>query len=178
VAKVKPERGFTLIELLIVVAIVGIIMTILIPNLLDALQKAKQRSTMVEIRSVGEAWFSWLTDEVSAAAAGSTQTFAFGSLEETLEASELLDMLVESSTMFYIRHVPEHDGWGHPMEYAWSGSPLSARVMGIRSLGRDGQPGPSGDPYTLGPFNATRYDEDIVWLDGFFVRYPAGAKTQ
>ncbi len=173
-----PRKGFTLIELLIVVAIVGIITAILIPNLLDSLQKAKQRSTMAEIRSVGEAWFSWLTDEVSAAAAGSAQTFAFSALTETLEPSDLLDMLFESSSMFYIRDVPARDGWGHPMEYAWSGSPLSARVMGIRSLGRDGQPGPSANPYTLGPFTATRYDEDIVWLDGFFVRYPAGAKTQ
>ena len=25
---------------------------------------------------------------------------------------------------------------------------------------------------------ASNYDEDIVWLDGFFVRYPAGTKTQ
>ena len=174
----RPGRGFTLIELIIVVAIVGIITAILIPNLLDALQKAKQRSTVAEMRAVGQAWFSWLTDEVSAAAAGSTQTFDFGSLDESLTAAELLDLLFESSTMFYIRDVPTRDGWGHPMEYAWSGDLLSAHVMGIRSLARDGLPGPSGDPYTLGPFTATAYDEDIVWLDGFFVRYPAGAKTQ
>ncbi len=174
----RPERGFTLIELIIVVAIVGIIMAILIPNLLDSLQKAKQRSTVAEMRSVGQAWFSWLTDEVSAAAAGSSQTFDFGELDQPLAASELLDKLFQSSSMFYIRDVPANDGWGHPMEYAWSGNPLSAHVMGIRSLGRDGLPGPSGNPYTLGPFASTAYDEDIVWLDGFFIRYPAGIKTQ
>lgn len=173
-----PRRGFTLIELLIVVAIIGIITAILIPNLLDSLQKAKQRATVAEMRSVGQAWFSWLTDEVSAAAAGSTQTFEFGSLSATLTPTELLDQLFQTTTMFYIRDVPVRDGWGHPLDYAWSGNPLSANVMGIRSLGRDGLEGPSSDPYTLGPFNATSYDEDIVWLDGFFVRYPAGAKTQ
>jgi len=175
---VNRRSGFTLIELLIVVAIVGIIMAILIPNLLDSLQKAKQRATVAEMRSVGQAWFSWLTDQVSAAAAGSAQTFDFGSLDETLTQSELLEMLFKSSSMFYIRDVPSRDGWGHPMEYSWSGDPLSAHVMAIRSQGRDGLPGPSGDPYTLGPFAASNYDEDIVWLDGFFVRYPAGVKTR
>lgn len=160
------------------IAIVGIVAAILIPNLLDSLQKAKQRATVAEMRSVGEAWFSWLTDEVSAAAAGSSQTFDFAALEKPLTATELLDLLFESSTMFYIRDVPRRDGWGHLMEYSWSGNPLSANVMGIRSLARDGLPGPSGDPYTMGPFNATAYDEDIVWLDGFFIRYPTGTKTK
>ncbi len=43
--KLRSQRGFTLIELLIVVAIIGIIAALLIPNFLDALQKAKQKRT-------------------------------------------------------------------------------------------------------------------------------------
>jgi hypothetical protein len=48
-------------------------------------------------------------------------------------------------------------------------------VIGIRSRGRDGSF--SGGSYQVGPFLTTDYDQDIVWADGFFINYPAGAQT-
>ena len=62
--KRNRQRGFTLIELLVVIAIIGIIAAILIPNLLDALQKAKQKRTVADLRDTGTAWMSWLTDQL------------------------------------------------------------------------------------------------------------------
>ncbi|OYV98709.1 MAG: hypothetical protein B7Z68_00255, partial [Acidobacteria bacterium 21-70-11] len=47
----RKQKGFTLIELLIVVAIIGIIAAIAIPNLLNAINRGRQKRTMADMRS-------------------------------------------------------------------------------------------------------------------------------
>ena len=58
----RGQKGFTLIELLIVVAIIGIIAAIAIPNLLSAVQRGKQKRTMGDMRTLGSAIMAYNID--------------------------------------------------------------------------------------------------------------------
>lgn len=159
------RKGFTLIELLIVIAIIGIIAALLIPNFLDALQKAKQKRTMGDMKDMGTAMFSWTTDQAGAAAAGADVDL---SVYSDITAANLASQLVSQ----YIQDIPSLDGWRNTYDYYLDTlDPLGTFTMAIRSLGRDGIVTTS-DSYTPGGFEPTDYDEDLVWADGFFVRYP------
>ena len=185
------QEGFTLIELLIVVAIIGIIAAILIPNLLDALQKAKQKATVADVRNIGTAWYSWMTDQASAGAAGAVAIgvlnwgtdFTGGACTATNLAAMLEGGTSGNVSQFYLQKMPTQDGWDNDLQFnsiVTCGTPstyrlviTSVRAIAIRSLGRDNTVETAG-VYTNGQFPVTNYDGDIVWSDGYFVRSPGG----
>jgi type II secretion system protein G len=162
------SQGFTLIELLIVIAIIGLIASMLIPNMLDAMQKAKQKRTMADMRITGGAMFSWLTDQVGAAAAGqSSTTINLTSYGSAKSVTDLTTILVPN----YLQDIPVKDGWKSPYDYYLNTTnPHAKNVMAIRSRGRDSQP--DGTTYTVTAFEPTDYDRDVIWADGFMVRWP------
>lgn len=124
-----------------------------------------QTETMIDCRNVGNALMAWIVDELSAAAAGAdtadVEIYPISSYEE----------LKEHLVPRYISDLPRTDGWGHPYEYrvAWN-DPLAQNVMLIRSPGKDGEF--SGSTYEPGSFDPDDVDQDIVWGDGFFLRWP------
>lgn len=163
---VRKERGFTLIELLIVVMIIGIIAAIAIPNLLLAIQRSRQRRTMVDMRNMATAWEARNIDTSRYNAAG-----ALSGIDQAVIMSDLATALAPT----YIRVMPRLDGWDHPFEVftnqRWGGL-INAQQYVIISPGRDGI---FDTTETLGVM--ATFDCDIIFSNGSFLSYPAGVSS-
>jgi len=158
----SKRNGFTLIELLIVVAIIGILAAIAIPNLLTAMQRSKQKRTIADVRSVATAVEAYATDHKQ--------------YPNAIDVSGLRAELVPT----YIRMIPANDGWGHPLHYdAWSSQGTGTDSYAIGSGAKDGDfLHQSLRDYLAHPHATTSFDDDIVFSNGSFVQYPEGIQVQ
>ncbi|HVR44447.1 MAG TPA: type II secretion system protein GspG, partial [Thermoanaerobaculia bacterium] len=142
------------VVLLLVLFIGAILAAIAIPNFLTAMQRAKQKRTMADLRSIAVAAEAYAVDH------------------DAYPDVRSLDELEAALSPTYIRQLPKVDGWDNPIEYdCWStveGAPCDSYVL--LSGGRDAElEGKPLDAYA-GP--TTHFDCDIVFSNGHFVQYP------
>jgi general secretion pathway protein G len=157
------RRGFTLIELLIVVAIIGIIAAIAIVNMINAIQRAKQKHSMGDMKTIATALEAYATDQNVYPAAAAVSLPSGLSLP-----TSTLGTVAGSINPTYIRLVPLVDGWNSFYLY---GSSATRSDFAIRSTGADGVPETS----PLGGAT-THFNADIIIVDSTFVQFPEGAQ--
>ena len=136
---------------LVVIAIIGILAAIAIPNLLTAMQRSRQKRTMADMRTIAVALEAYGVDHQG----------------EEYPPGEYAASLAPHLQPTYMKAVPSVDGWGTGIRY----SPLPNRGYVIVSAGANKTfEADSPDEYASG--ETSHFDCDIVFSNGSFVQYP------
>ena len=124
----------------VVIAILGILAAIAIPNFVTAQQRSRQKRTMADMRVLAQQAESHAT--------------AHGSYPESVDATR--------------------DAWGNPLRYeCLTVDEKPCGGYAIASAGKDGAfEQESNADYEQG--TTVRFDEDIVYANGAFLRRPEG----
>jgi type II secretory pathway pseudopilin PulG len=137
---------------LFLIAILGIIAAIAIPNMMTAMQRSKQKRSMADIRSIATA----------------TEAYAIDKDVYPASTAELAPK--------YMATVPSLDGWATPLKYeCWPEGACTTYAIG--SAGKDKVFERESLQEYMPDTKTTDFNNDIVYSNGKFLQYPEGAPS-
>jgi general secretion pathway protein G len=135
--KAKQQRGFTLIELMVVLAIIGILAALVVPNVLGRADDARVTAARTDVGNLTQALKLYKLDNQR-----------FPTAEQGLQALVVRPSAepVPSNWKSYLDKLPA-DPWGRPYQYLNPGLKGEVDVM---SWGADGKSGGDGANADIG----------------------------
>ena len=130
-SRVRGQRGFTLVEMLVVITIIGLIMSLVGPRVLNYLGESKVKAAKIQIQSFSSALDLFYLD------AGRYPTTSEGLAALVKPAAGLATW----NGPYVKGGVLPNDPWGKPYIYR---SPGERSAYEIVSYGSDGQEGGTG----------------------------------
>ncbi len=135
----KKQRGFTLLEIMVVVVIIGVLLAVVAPNIMDKPEQAKITKAQFDIRALENALDQYRLD--------------MGSYPDTDGGLEALTTKPSGAPRWkeggYIKSLPK-DPWNNDYQYL---SPGIHGTVDIFSLGADGVQGGEGANADIGNWN-------------------------
>ena len=133
----RKQRGFTLIELMVVLAIIGVLAALIVPNVLGRADDARITAARTDVGNLMQALKLYKLDNQR-----------FPTTEQGLNALILKPTTepVPSNWKPYLDKLPS-DPWGRPYQYL---NPGIKGEVDVLSFGADGQSGGEGNNADLG----------------------------
>jgi len=139
----------------------GIISAIAIPNLLEAIERSRQKRAVGEVRTLATAIEAYETDRDTPPILLS----GGGGPWEEVDASQLQSALAPE----YLKSVPVNDPWGRPYLYGFN---IEEKSFYLLCLGRNGAR--EIDPLSWETRKTHCYESDILFAQEDFVQMPEG----
>jgi general secretion pathway protein G len=133
------EAGFTLIEIMVVIAIIGILATLIVPNIMGRPDEARVTAAKHDVGTINQALKLYRLD------IGRYPTSEQG-LKALVERPTSEPIPQNWKTGGYLSSVPK-DPWGNPYHFS---NPGTRGEIDVISYGADGKPGGTGTDADIG----------------------------
>ena len=169
----EKKKNKTALIVLIVLAVLlipclvigGIIAAIAVPNLLEAMQKGKQKRAVEDVKKIATAVLEYRVENGAFPDTG----HAGGLYYSTVDAADLKSFLCPK----YTQDIPVKDGWGHPYQYGVSQDNSEFIVI---CSGSDGATEITEMPTEV--VTTGCYEDDVIWENEGFVQMPDGKQRK